>query len=177
METAWLPMQLYRRSPPACILCHYELILVGMILCGLPIPPSVNNSYPTNKFGRRFKSEGLKNWEKLLDYWAFQHAEQVSLARKEFAKPKAGQVVYIHTDFLFHKTSILTLKGWPKRNDTSNRLKHIHDGISRLIWLDDCYFWHGGFSKQVVSTTQAEVCDVGLHWLPIEETVPKLDLN
>jgi hypothetical protein len=39
----------------------------GMTTIRLPIPPSLNNAYPTNKQGRRYKSDRLVQWEK--DAW------------------------------------------------------------------------------------------------------------
>lgn len=33
-----------------------------ILLTGLPIPPSMNNAYPTGKNGHRFKSDRLTKW-------------------------------------------------------------------------------------------------------------------
>lgn len=133
-----------------------------IILAKIPMPPSLNNAYPTGRNGRRYKSEKYRAWERDFTIWGFENSKQLAHARAVFSKARPGYVVWIHSAFYFKRESILTRDDRPKKNDTSNRIKILHDGISKAIWLDDSYFWDGSFVKRV--TRGAENCAVALEW-------------
>lgn len=134
-----------------------------MKLEGIPIPPSMNNAYPTNKWGRRYKSKPFVEWERDFRIWCLKNTSRVNEARAEFSKARKGEFISIRCDFFFHRSAILCKDGKPKRNDTSNRLKILHDGISGAIWADDSWFFDGSFSKRV--TNLVENCTVELGWV------------
>lgn len=46
------------------------------------------------------------------------------------------------------KKSILKKDGTPKRNDTSNRIKALEDVLSKLLGIDDKWFWAGTYDKR-----------------------------
>lgn len=132
-------------------------------LCGIPTPPSLNNAYPSNRFGRRFKSREFQTWERDFRIWCLENAKVVNEARQEFSKGLPGHFVVIDSEFYFPKTKIITLQGTPKKNDTTNRIKILHDAIAGAIWLDDSWFFDGVFTKR--PTNMVEYCNVGLRWI------------
>lgn len=127
------------------------------------MPPSLNNAYPSNRQGVRFKSKEFREWENDFRLWALGQNKALTAARAEFHTPRSGHSVWIQSDFYFQRAKILTKDGRPKRNDTTNRIKMLHDGVSSAIWLDDCYFWDGTFTKHI-STTSVDYCSVTLEW-------------
>ena len=54
------------------------------------------------------------------------------------------------SDFWFLRENVLTQKGLPKRNDVSNRIKALHDQLSQLLGIDDCWFWGVTACKRVL---------------------------
>lgn len=147
-------------------IADYPVTLEHVLLKNLPMPPSSNNLYATIMIkGRpvRVKSKGLRMFEKEMAEWAMTHRESLNLA-KEFAKKlQKGQVIEVHKKFIFNRSSIITLKNKPKKNDTSNRIKAIEDTLAKLIGIDDSYFWSGSYDK-VGSTLeiQREFVDITL---------------
>lgn len=129
--------------------------------------PSMNMAYPSDKFGRRFKSKEFKIWEGVFRGWCLANAVTVNAARREFSVIRPGHMVIIHSQYWFLRESILCKDGKPKKNDTSNRLKILHDAISEAIWLDDCYFFDGTFTKRPLpgyTLKNQECCNVILEW-------------
>lgn len=145
-----------------------------MWLRGIPIPPSLNNAYPSDKLGRRFKSAKFKAWEKIFSDWTFLNSLAVTAARNEFSQPIPESFVHIQCEFFFHASNILCRDGSPKKNDTSNRLKILHDAVSEVIWLDDKYFFDGTFTKRPISNLENERVNVCLEWVrnPWSRTLP-----
>lgn len=136
---------------------------MGAILKNIPLPPSMNMAYPSAKNGRRFKSKQFKCWEAEFKTWALVHNGAVLNARNYLNKQLPGHYIYIHTQFCWHYANILTKEGKPKRNDTSNRIKMVHDALAALLWLDDSYFFDGSFTKRL--TTVPEHCNAELTWV------------
>lgn len=137
--------------------------------------PSMNNAYPSNKFGKRFKSVEFQRWERDFKMWCLTNAREVSEARQAFAHPKPGRIVVIHAQYFFARESILCLNGKPKRNDTSNRLKILHDAVAGAIWLDDSYFFDGTFTKRALPDSGKKIheyCNVILEWTQAEWMLP-----
>lgn len=139
-----------------------------MKLGGVPLPPSMNNAYPTNRYGVRFKSKDYRQWEKDLKVWALLNHSLVKEAIEAFSIVRENHIVQIDTHYFFPWKQVVTLKNTPKKNDTSNRLKILHDGIADLIKLDDSYFWHGSFTKTAIppECNDSGYVDVHLTWVP-----------
>lgn len=118
-----------------------------MRLNGLPMPPSSNNMYATVG-RRRIKSRETLTWERDTDRWALKNAQELIQARALLGQAVAkGEVIDIDAQFWFRYEKVLTIKGKPKKLDTSNRIKGLHDALARLLRIDDCHFWHGSFEK------------------------------
>lgn len=90
-----------------------------MIVLRLPVPPSLNNLFPTNrKTGRRYKSPHYKAWVKEADGWL--------LEQKRGLIPISGPC------------SIRITIPAKTRGDVSNRIKSVEDFcVSRGLTGDD----------------------------------------
>jgi Holliday junction resolvase RusA-like endonuclease len=148
----WLPFCIARKSE--------------MRLINIPMPPSSNNIYGQYEaYGetRRVKSDGFRRWEKAFSDWCLEHHTALVAARAELSRLRPGQYIEVRAQFDFRRESILTREGKPKRNDTSNRLKVLHDAIAGALRKDDSLFFDGSFSKRVLTERLApEVCHVEL---------------
>lgn len=144
----------------------FDAVSLSMKLERIPMPPSANNIYSTfsqNGSIRRVKSHGFAKWEKTFAEWSLKHFAQVSHMKARLREKKPNQVISVHTEFKFNRKNILTLKNTPKRNDTSNRIKVIHDAVATVVGIDDCYFWDGTFSKRLTENEfEPETCSVEL---------------
>lgn len=112
-----------------------------IIINGLPLPPSINQSYATNfKTRRRFKSKDLTNFEKLIaNYWLERNL-QLQENRKiieSWIKEKRD-LSFTCIFYLDHKR-IFTSDMRKKKMDVSNRIKAIEDSIVGWLWYDDCH--------------------------------------
>lgn len=127
-------------------------------LTHIPIPPSINNAYPTSRTGRRFKSKELITWEREFRVWGMLHCQDVRVIKEEFQDMTKGCVIAVNCIYYFNQHRVLTKDGRPKRLDADNRLKCLLDQVTELIGIDDCYIWEGSFSKRIAR--QDEFCDV-----------------
>lgn len=114
------------------------------------MPPSSNQLY-SNVNMRRCKSARYRAYEEEVRIWSYKYGYQLQNARILLQQVYTHDVFHIHRIYYFQKNEILTLKGLPKRNDTSNRIKAIDDVIAQLLGIDDSYFWDGSYSKRVSS--------------------------
>jgi hypothetical protein len=148
-------------------------------LVRLPMPPSSNHMYPTiySRGGSiRVKSKGLKDFETAFRAWSKENIQAVMqlivFARKALETP--GLCLHIDTRFYFNRKRVLTLKGTPKRLDTSNYLKALHDSIAQASGIDDSYFWNGAFSKIPISNDAQEYVNVYIAIQPMQLTTDVL---
>lgn len=118
-----------------------------MTLSGIPLPPSANNIYAT--VGRkRIKSRELRKWETDLTAYAYENLQTVNSVRRILEQElMSNQVLQIEALYYFKPSRILCKSGEPKRLDTSNYLKALHDGLANVLGIDDKYFWDGTFKK------------------------------
>jgi len=133
-----------------------------MWLKNIPIPPSLNNAYPTGRGGGRYKSKELVCWEREFSGWACQNANAIGLVRQELAT--AQRFLSIDCVYYFRKERILTKDGRAKRLDVDNRLKILIDAVTNLTAVDDSLVWQGSF-KKVISQTGVDFCDVRVSWV------------
>lgn len=114
-----------------------------------PSPPSVNRLY-AYKAGRVRKTQEYRSYEREVSGWAIRNQPTIKELRAFFVE--IGPLV-IHVDSVFNmsKSSILCLNGKPKRNDTSNMIKALHDVLAAVIGVDDSYFWSGAFNKVAIT--------------------------
>lgn len=86
--------------------------------------------------------------------------EQLDQARVITLECRARRFLHVDAIFKFHEKNILTKDGKPQRNDTSNRIKALHDVLAAILGIDDSYFWSLACDKKVTLDTQDECVDV-----------------
>lgn len=128
----------------------------------MPMPPSANNLYAT--IGRkRVKSKGYKAYELAVQTWTLTHHQQVQMARGLANMLLPKRIIHAEMAFYQRRSSILTKDWKPKRNDTANRIKALHDVIAQFSYIDDCWFWSGDYRKTAIAeTAETEWVDVTL---------------
>ncbi len=128
-------------------------------LSRFPCPPSVNRLYI---YGNRRvqKSNEYRNYETEVAFWRSANPDQVKKAA-EFAKHLGDQVIHVDATFHMLRKNVLCKNGKPKKNDTSNRIKALHDVISAsIIEIDDSYFFSGSFDKVAIDGDGDEFVDI-----------------
>jgi Holliday junction resolvase RusA-like endonuclease len=132
-----------------------------------PMPPTANGLYAWN--GRRMvKTKAYTDYDKAVMHWLVMNQDCVRLVR-DYVKEIEKQVLHIETTFHMSKSSILCKDGRPKKNDTSNRIKALHDVLASVILgIDDSYFWSGTFSKTIAEFDPFVFINISLR--KIEET-------
>lgn len=143
-----------------------------MRLEGIPMVPSMNHAY-AGTF-RRYKSKEVIVWERQFSLWSYHHRNEIDSIRKHFKDPEMGQVIHIHCEYYFKKNRIYCKNGKPKKLDTSNRIKLLHDQIADLIGYDDCYFFDGSFIKRHTEEVN-EFVNVELQWVRLGDNGYRVD--
>lgn len=114
-----------------------------------PMPPSVNKLYAYTG-SRVVKTKVYRKFDEDVRRWRYGNDGVVRQIR-EFIVGLKEHVIHIDTYFHMGRASVLTKEGKPKRNDTSNRIKALHDVLAEhILGIDDCYFWSGSFEKVVL---------------------------
>jgi Holliday junction resolvase RusA-like endonuclease len=155
---------------------HCDVVASGKLgwLQGIPVPPSLNNSYPTNRqTGRRYKSPDLKAWEADFQTWALANKPQILSLKRAVLTPKENHVLAIHCMFYFEWSRLIGKEGRPKKIDVDNRLKHLNDWLAKLLGIDDCSFFKIVAEKYPVVSSQIQnTVDVKLSWEPVNWFTP-----
>lgn len=134
-----------------------------IILDHLPLPPSENNCYPTNrKTGRRFPSKELKDFQTAMKEWRVKHIRIANRARDLLVAGLGTPQRPIRIDryFAFRHSRIFTLSGGAKKLDASNRVKPLDDALcEHVLGMDDCWIWAGTATK-ITCVDPADECSI-----------------
>lgn len=134
---------------------------LSFVIDGFPLPPSVNGLYAWVQ-GRMVKSKEYRDYEKKVHSWLVDNQEQIKSVR-QFIKNLGLQVIHIDSVFHITKHEIICLNGKPKRNDTANRLKALHDVLaSFILGIDDSYFWSCAADKIAVDGKSSACVNITL---------------
>ena len=118
---------------------------------GLPMSPTVNKMYATSvKYGRshRFKTRDAKDFEHAMRAYYFQFKNQLDLVSTVLqGYISNGYALEINRYFFFQPGQLLTKKFTAKKMDVSNRIKALDDEVSKMISIDDKFFFHGTEGK------------------------------
>lgn len=106
------------------------------VLQKIPLPPTSNKMYASVR-GRLIKSIAARKYSASIDRYAMIYFSKIEEIKKAIPK---NATVDVHCDFFFHRNRIFGLKGQIKKIDVSNRIKQVHDSISKLINIDDSRF-------------------------------------
>lgn len=112
----------------------------GLILEGLPLPPSSNNQYKS--FVRRgriihVRSPELVKYRQDFDRWALENAHGLGVATDLLGVGACE----VEAFFGFSRDRLFTMAGGFKRLDVSNYLKAVHDCLATKLGVDDCAFF------------------------------------
>lgn len=121
----------------------------GIILEGIPIPPSSNNQYKAFVRNNRIihaRSQDLLDFKKDFEKWAKANSGGIRMARAMLE----GSAVEVEAFIGFHRERLFTKKDTFKRLDVSNRIKALHDCLSDVLGIDDSAFFAISAEKFVV---------------------------
>lgn len=124
-------------------------------LHSFPMPPSSNHVYATiqrDAKSWRTKSAELREFERDALNWALAGGPGLHRARDLAKQARNGKnlVLDVHAKFYFKRERILCKNGKPKRLDTSNRIKALHDALATILEVDDCFFWSLSADKAAI---------------------------
>jgi Holliday junction resolvase RusA-like endonuclease len=136
-----------------------DLILTFL---AMPIGPSVNAAYATGKYGRRFKSKEMRDWEKQMDLWWTKNRALFKEVKQAVNKVPKRNTFEITIDFFFEQSRILCKDLTPKRLDLDNRIKAMLDNICEKIGIDDCRIWKITVHKEIQLKGMPDECNAVL---------------
>lgn len=139
----------------------------SIVIKEFPVPPSANALYAYVK-NRMVKTAKYRKYEQEVFKWLTVNHDKVREIRS-FVKDLSPFVLHVDATFHMKRSDIICLNGKPKRNDTSNRLKALHDVLSMIIiGVDDSYFWSGSFHKVAIRESKDPSVEITLILRPIE---------
>lgn len=118
-------------------------------LVRFPLPPSANALYATVG-RRRVKSVSYRLFLRAALNWMKFNSAAIDEARALTTLTGPNRFIHIDTVFYMPRGRIFCKDGRPKRNDTSNRIKALHDALAEMLGIDDCYLWSGSYDKIAV---------------------------
>jgi len=123
----------------------------------LPMSPQSNNMYATLPDRRRIPSKELKLYQRMMQEWALKNQFIAQTARKRCQEiVNSGNFLFVEAHFFFKKEKVFTKVGGVKKMDVSNRIKAMHDCVSEIIGVDDCYFWSVSAQKNILEFNEPE---------------------
>ena len=114
-----------------------------LLLKRFPLSPSSNAMYASVN-GRLIKSAEARRYEASVDMYGLKEFKVLDQF-KETIKPT--DVFHVDMYFIFTKDRLVSKKDTIKRLDATNRLKASHDGLSKILGVDDCRFITGSYHK------------------------------
>jgi Holliday junction resolvase RusA-like endonuclease len=141
------------------VLACFSAVNSTLNLYHLPIPPSSNNQYILVRRGKKtyhVPSAELLVFRSNVSHYALQTRNVLNEAKKTFTEFKQFQ---IHCLFTFKRERLFTKQNTVKKLDVSNRLKALHDEVSRIIGIDDSQFFEISATKRPLEPFEgAEEC-------------------
>jgi Holliday junction resolvase RusA-like endonuclease len=108
------------------------------------MPPTDNNLT---------RSDKRNHWHSTAEYRAFKHEVMIwelsNRAAIQSIKEELRAPLNVHMDLYFERSKILCKNGRTKKMDGPNRIKALHDAISRIIGIDDSEFWQWSGEKHI----------------------------
>lgn len=123
-----------------------------LLLKKFPLGPSSNSIYSSVN-GRFIKSVEARKYEALVDMYGLKEFRILDQF-KELVKPH--DVFHVDMYFVFVRDRLVSKKETIKRLDSSNRIKSVSDGLSKILGIDDCRFVTGSYHKAYCRFPQDE---------------------
>lgn len=140
------------------------------------MPPSINSylmpvagKWKTDKRGRRYqqgrwiKTPVHREYMNQCQLWRIQNnkafhkiKELIHWSRTDAEKKGIHFALRIDCFFVFYVEHIFTGNGKAQRLDADNRLKPCRDALSKLLEIDDRYFFAGNCEKVYTHTKESE---------------------
>ena len=124
----------------------------SLIIRRLPMPPSSNHLYPTNKAGRRYKDKSHPFWKEMRMFQV-KHSDEIS---RLAALMDPDIPLRVDRYFFFFYESLYTKAGKPRVMDISNKLKAFDDELAKIMSVDDSRIFYGTEAKVVISSEEHE---------------------
>ena len=126
----------------------------------LPMPHSVNKAFLFSK-GRFIKSKEARAFDDAVYVWSLANRKKVESARATVGRwVTEGYLLTLDVDFFFHRSRLFSKKGSVKMIDLNNRLKPLVDAVSRLVEVDDRFFFQHTIRKVTCADFENEGCKV-----------------
>lgn len=123
-----------------------------LLLKRFPLPPSSNQLYASVN-GRFIKSTEGRKYDAAVDKYAIREYKILDQFKEMI---KETDVFNVDMYFVFSRDRLITKKETIKKLDATNRLKASHDGLSKIIGVDDCRFITGSYHKVYCKFPQEE---------------------
>lgn len=117
-----------------------------------PMPMTSNHLYIVSR-GRLIKSNEARKYSNSCLHWGMQNRGTINKLR-EILKDKTLRV---DCCFVFPRSKLITKKNTLKKIDYSNRLKQLHDELSKMIGVDDSHFVSGYCQKMVGDDSYVDI--------------------
>lgn len=143
---------------------HLDLVHIPLF----PLPPSANALY-ASVGRRRVKSKVYIQFIAAARRWMMTNSKVIEESRQLTLETGARRFLHVDTVFYMMRKTIICKDGTPRRNDTSNRLKALHDVLAEIIGIDDCYFFSGSYDKVAVDDERKVGVDITMVISPYEE--------
>lgn len=111
------------------------------------MPPTMNQRLTPVK-GRMIKSHESRVFDKAISIYMIRLGSGLFEYRR-LAKQwiDTGFCIKVEYSFNWPKEKLISKDGFPKKIDTSNRLKESEDAVSEIIGIDDKYFIESNIIK------------------------------
>jgi len=122
-----------------------------------PLPPTVNKAYVNFGINRRRSSKSLLDFKKAAHEWAMLNNKIVKYAQGYIANTlREDQLIKIDAWVGLKYSRLFTLKNIRKNIDVTNRIKALHDSLSKILMFDDRYFCTGHTEPVIVENKESE---------------------
>ena len=161
---------------------------MNTIFLDFPLPPSVNDylmpvagKVKINKYGKPYRAGHLTKTKIHDDFWKecvrwhLSAVPEMARIRAKIMEAKResearGELFALRVDmyFVFHVDRLISNRLDSKKLDRDNRIKPATDAISKLLLIDDKYFY-AGFSEKVTTENKENECTI----IQITQTSPR----
>ena len=145
-----------------------SVVVASMIFIpDFPMPPTSNHLYATILRGGkalRVPSKTYTQFKKNVKQWQLMNLDKVQEAHTTLERlDEEERVLSVERYFLFHQKSLYRKDGYPKKMDTSNRVKALDDMLFEILEIDDKLIWRGSEEKIEIPDNQLERTAIIIH--------------